>query len=49
MQVRTLAAAGVPLAEIGPLLDADAALFTAVLADVERELECFNQHRFQPS
>ncbi|MEU0571605.1 MerR family transcriptional regulator [Nonomuraea sp. NPDC005983] len=38
VQVRTLAAAGVPLAEIGPLLDADAALFAAALADVERQL-----------
>ncbi|NUW45930.1 MerR family transcriptional regulator [Nonomuraea rhodomycinica] len=38
VQARTLAAAGVPLAEIGPLLDADAALFTAALADVERHL-----------
>jgi DNA-binding transcriptional MerR regulator len=38
VQVRTLAAAGVPLAEIGPLLDTDAALFAAALADVERQL-----------
>ncbi|MGP4017791.1 MerR family transcriptional regulator [Saccharopolyspora sp. 5N708] len=38
VQVRTLAAAGVPLAEIGPLLDADAAGFAASLADVERQL-----------
>ncbi|MCC8246019.1 MerR family transcriptional regulator [Saccharothrix luteola] len=38
VQVRTLAAAGVPLAGIGPLLDADAARFTAALADVERQL-----------
>jgi DNA-binding transcriptional MerR regulator len=38
VQVRTLAAAGVPLAEIGPLLDADTALFAAALADVERQL-----------
>ncbi|WP_106401376.1 MerR family transcriptional regulator [Actinocorallia populi] len=38
VQVRTLAAAGVPLAGIGPLLDADAALFAAALADVERQL-----------
>ncbi|WP_240777533.1 MerR family transcriptional regulator [Nonomuraea basaltis] len=38
VQVRTLAAAGVPLAEIGPLLDADATLFAAALADVERQL-----------
>ncbi|MFE3001285.1 MerR family transcriptional regulator [Nocardia sp. NPDC059246] len=38
VQVRTLAAAGVPLAEIGPLLDADADRFAAALADVERGL-----------
>ncbi|MEU4409082.1 MerR family transcriptional regulator [Streptosporangium sp. NPDC023963] len=38
VQVRTLAAAGVPLAGIGPLLDADAALFAAALTDVERQL-----------
>ncbi|MFC7446561.1 MerR family transcriptional regulator [Rhodococcus daqingensis] len=38
VQVRTLAGAGVPLADIGPLLDADAALFAAALADVERNL-----------
>lgn len=38
VQVRTLAAAGVPLAEIGPMLDADAARFHAALADVERQL-----------
>ncbi|WP_329317114.1 MULTISPECIES: MerR family transcriptional regulator [unclassified Streptomyces] len=40
VQVRTLAGAGVPLAEIGPLLDADADAehFAAVLADVERQL-----------
>ncbi|MGG2459816.1 MerR family transcriptional regulator [Streptomyces sp. RGM 3693] len=38
VQVRTLAAAGVPLAEIGPLLDADAEQFAAVLADVEQQL-----------
>jgi DNA-binding transcriptional MerR regulator len=38
VKVRTLAAAGVPLAEIGPLLDADAAHFAAALADVERQL-----------
>ncbi|MFJ3219956.1 MerR family transcriptional regulator [Kitasatospora sp. NPDC086801] len=38
VQVRTLAAAGVPLAETGPLLDADAALFSTTLADVERQL-----------
>lgn len=38
VQVRTLAAAGVPLAEIGPLLGSDAASFAAALADVERLL-----------
>ncbi|ANZ14238.1 putative transcriptional regulator [Streptomyces noursei ATCC 11455] len=38
VQVRTLAAAGVPLAETGPLLDADAARFAATLVDVERQL-----------
>ncbi|MEU6096193.1 MerR family transcriptional regulator [Streptomyces sp. NPDC047079] len=38
VQVRALAAAGVPLAEIGPMLDADAARFGAALADVERQL-----------
>ncbi|MFE3316917.1 MerR family transcriptional regulator [Nocardia sp. NPDC059195] len=38
VQVRTLAAAGVPLAEIGPMLDADAASFAAALADVGRQL-----------
>lgn len=38
VQARTLAAAGVPLAEIGPLLDTDAALFAAALTDVERQL-----------
>ncbi|MFD4351061.1 MerR family transcriptional regulator [Nocardia sp. NPDC058518] len=38
VQVRTLAAAGVPLAEIGPLLDADATQFAATLADVGRQL-----------
>ncbi|MGV9378542.1 MerR family transcriptional regulator [Nonomuraea sp. NPDC003707] len=38
VQVRTLAAAGVPLAEIGPMLDADPALFAAALADVERQI-----------
>ncbi|PJN40097.1 MerR family transcriptional regulator [Streptomyces sp. CB02959] len=38
VQVRTLAAAGVPLAETGSLLDADAEQFTAALADVERRL-----------
>ena len=38
VQVRTLAAAGVPLAEIGPLLDADAEQFAAAVADVDRQL-----------
>ncbi|WP_040796969.1 MerR family transcriptional regulator [Nocardia higoensis] len=38
VQVRTLAVAGVPLAEIGPLLDADAEQFAAALVDVERQL-----------
>ncbi|WP_406232002.1 MerR family transcriptional regulator [Nocardia sp. NBC_01009] len=38
VRVRTLAAAGVPLAEIGSLVDADATLFAAALADVERQL-----------
>ena len=38
VQVRTLAAAGVPLVEIGPLLDSDAAAFAAAIADVDRRL-----------
>lgn len=38
VQVRTLAGAGVPLAEIGALLDADPERFAAALADVERHL-----------
>ncbi|MFI9782736.1 MerR family transcriptional regulator [Kitasatospora sp. NPDC051984] len=38
VQVRTLAAAGVPLAEIGPMLTAEAAQFGAALADVGRQL-----------
>lgn len=38
VQVRTLAAAGVPLAEIGTLLDADAARFAVALTDVEQQL-----------
>ncbi|MQS15924.1 MerR family transcriptional regulator [Streptomyces kaniharaensis] len=38
VQVRTLAAAGVPLAEIGLLLDADAGQFADALADVARQL-----------
>ncbi|MEU6726554.1 MerR family transcriptional regulator [Nonomuraea wenchangensis] len=38
VQIRTLAAAGVPLAEIGPMLDADPDRFAAELVDVERRL-----------
>ncbi|MFB6815819.1 MerR family transcriptional regulator [Streptomyces sp. NPDC056347] len=38
VQARTLAAAGVPLAGIGELLDADAARFSVALVDVERQL-----------
>ncbi|MER7846908.1 MerR family transcriptional regulator [Kitasatospora sp. NPDC096077] len=38
VQVRTLAGAGVPLAEIGPMLDADGARFDAALAEVSRQL-----------
>ncbi|MEV0110757.1 MerR family transcriptional regulator [Nocardia sp. NPDC050799] len=38
VQVRTLAAAGVPLADIVPLLDFDAAPFADALADVGRRL-----------
>jgi DNA-binding transcriptional MerR regulator len=38
VQVRTLAAAGVPLAEIDPLLDTDSASLAASLAEVERQL-----------
>ncbi len=38
VQIRALAAAGVPLAEIGPLLDADSAHFAAALVDVEQQL-----------
>ncbi|MCK2221239.1 MerR family transcriptional regulator [Actinomadura sp. ATCC 31491] len=38
VQVRTLAGAGVPLAEIGDLLDADPEQFTAALDDVHRRL-----------
>jgi DNA-binding transcriptional MerR regulator len=38
VQVRTLAGAGVPLAEIGELLDAGPERFAAALADVERRL-----------
>jgi DNA-binding transcriptional MerR regulator len=38
VQVRTLAEAGVPLAEIGAMLDANTDRFTADVADVERRL-----------
>lgn len=38
VQVRTLAAAGVPLAEIGDLLDADPKTFAATLDDVHHQL-----------
>jgi DNA-binding transcriptional MerR regulator len=38
VQVRTFAAAGVPLAEIAPLLDADAEHFATALTDIERRL-----------
>jgi DNA-binding transcriptional MerR regulator len=38
VQIRTLAGAGVPLAEIGELLDAGPERFAAALADVERRL-----------
>ncbi len=38
VQVRTLAAAGVPLAEIGELLDADPEEFAVALVDVRRRL-----------
>ncbi|MFC9894968.1 MerR family transcriptional regulator [Nocardia sp. NPDC127579] len=38
VQVRTFATAGVPLAEIGALLDADAGRFAASLATVEQRL-----------
>jgi DNA-binding transcriptional MerR regulator len=38
VQVRSLAGAGVPLAEIGPLLDADAESFATSLVGVERQL-----------
>jgi DNA-binding transcriptional MerR regulator len=38
VQVKTLATAGVPLADIGPLLDCDAAPFAAALAEAERHL-----------
>ncbi|AKU95055.1 transcriptional regulator, MerR family [Labilithrix luteola] len=38
VQVRTLAAAGVPLAEIADLLDAEPEAFAAAVADVQRRL-----------
>ena len=38
VQVRTLAEAGIPLAKIGDLLDADPERFAAALVDVERQL-----------
>ncbi|MEV8443339.1 MerR family transcriptional regulator [Actinosynnema sp. NPDC051121] len=38
IQIRTLATAGVPLAEVGPLLDADTEQFAAAVTDVERRL-----------
>lgn len=38
VQVRTLATAGVPLAEIGDLLDAEPEKFAAAVADVQRRL-----------
>jgi DNA-binding transcriptional MerR regulator len=38
VQVRTLAGAGVPLAEIGVILDADPDRVRAALADVERRI-----------
>ncbi|MBG0812748.1 MerR family transcriptional regulator [Planomonospora sp. ID82291] len=39
VRIRTLAAAGVPLAEIGPILDADPDRFAAALVDVGRRLD----------
>ncbi|MEV8375931.1 MerR family transcriptional regulator [Kribbella sp. NPDC056861] len=39
VQVRTLAAAGVPLADIGPLLDSDAESFADSLTDIEDQLD----------
>ncbi|MEV7595876.1 MerR family transcriptional regulator [Kitasatospora sp. NPDC089797] len=39
VQVRTLAGAGVPLAEVGPMLDADTARFDTAIAEVARELD----------
>ncbi|SFE00407.1 DNA-binding transcriptional regulator, MerR family [Actinopolyspora alba] len=38
VQIRTLAAAGVPLAEVGAVLDADVEQFGAAIADVRRRL-----------
>jgi DNA-binding transcriptional MerR regulator len=38
VQARTLAAAGVPLVSIGPLLDSDAASFAASIAAIEQQL-----------
>jgi DNA-binding transcriptional MerR regulator len=38
VQIRTLAAAGVPLAQIGAILDTDPDRFAAALVDVERRL-----------
>jgi DNA-binding transcriptional MerR regulator len=38
VQIRTLAAAGVPLAEVGAILDADPDRLAAALADVDRRL-----------
>ncbi|WIN00656.1 MerR family transcriptional regulator [Actinoplanes oblitus] len=38
VRVRTLAEAGVPLAEIGPMIDGDAERFATTLAGVERQL-----------
>lgn len=39
VQVRALAAAGVPLAEIGALLEANPALFAAAIVQVEQQLD----------
>ncbi|MDT7742575.1 MAG: hypothetical protein QOE59_1653, partial [Actinomycetota bacterium] len=39
MQVRTLAEAGVPLAEVTDLLEADAERFARALDDVEHRLD----------
>jgi DNA-binding transcriptional MerR regulator len=38
VQVRALAGAGVPLAEIAPLLDADDTAFAAAITDIQRQL-----------